>query len=148
VIEDGSSCIVNNRQMNYSSMLNRIIPILFLRMNGLFVIFIICILIIRLDASFAPGHLHIRQANNTNSPAPTAVGHACPTTPVVFTTTVNSSTSTTFTSVSTVTGSTTSFVTFTGAQAIPSATTATLPAIDFNSKLIPRNETIPYEAFK
>ncbi|CAG8748369.1 20114_t:CDS:2, partial [Dentiscutata erythropus] len=88
------------------------------------------------------------QANNTISPASTAVGYACPTTPVAFTTTVNSSTSTTFTSVSTVTGPTTSFVTFTGAQAIPSATTTTLPAIDFNSKLTPRNDTIPYEALK
>ncbi|KAF0548837.1 trp-like ion channel pkd2 [Gigaspora margarita] len=117
-------------------------------MNGLFIIIIICILIIRLDASISPGHLHRRQANNTINPVSTAVGNACPTAPVVVTATVNSSTSTTVTSVSTITGSTTSFVTFTAAQAIPSAITTTLPPIDFSKELIPRNDTIPVEALK
>ncbi|CAG8653608.1 31910_t:CDS:2 [Gigaspora margarita] len=100
------------------------------------------------DASISPGHLHRRQANNTINPVSTAVGNACPTTPVVVTATVNSSTSTTVTSISTITGSTTSFVTFTATQAIPSAITTTLPPIDFSKELIPRNDTIPYEAFK
>ncbi|CAG8571212.1 7443_t:CDS:2, partial [Scutellospora calospora] len=75
-------------------------------------------------------------------------GIQCPTAPVDFTTTVNSTSSTSFTSVSTVTrsGSLTSFVTVTGLQAIASAITTTLPAIDFSQPLIPRNETIPSDA--
>ncbi|CAG8478227.1 17867_t:CDS:2, partial [Racocetra persica] len=114
-------------------------------MNGLFIIFIICILTTNLDASNAPGHLYRRQENNTvNPPSTAASGILCPTTPVPFTTTVNSSASTT---VSTVTGSTTSFVTITG-QAIPSVITTTLPAIDFNQPIRARNETIPSQAYK
>ncbi|CAG8541160.1 13794_t:CDS:2, partial [Racocetra fulgida] len=87
----------------------------------------------------------IKQNNDTVNPASTAAsGILCPTTPVSFTTTVNSSASTT---VSTVTGSTTSFVTITG-QPIPSVITTTLPAIEFNQPLRARNETIPYQAYK
>ncbi|CAG8571108.1 5935_t:CDS:2 [Cetraspora pellucida] len=113
-------------------------------MNGLFIIFIIYILTTNLDASNAPGHLYRRQNNNTVNPASTtASGILCPTTPVTFTTTVNSSAPTT---VSTITDSTTSFVTITG-QPIPSAITTTLPAIDFNQPLRTRNETIPYQAY-
>ncbi|CAG8535309.1 3312_t:CDS:2, partial [Cetraspora pellucida] len=113
-------------------------------MNCLFIIFILCILATNLDASIELGHLDRRQNNNTVNQASTATsGIACPTAPVVITTTVNSSAST----VSTVTGSTTSFVTITG-QPVPNVITATLPAIDFNKPLTARNEDIPSEAYE